>query len=298
MKNSEIYNRNPVEFLDGIPVFSNEDRYTDNYKKIAGDHLVELERSGHNPFMDEAVWVDLEDSTRSLVFKYVEKGSQILDVGVGLGRLLADCTDYDRYGIDISLDYLKQASAKGFDVAYSKIEDMPYKDDVFDCVVACDVLEHVIDLHNCCEQIIRVIRPGGHLIVRVPFLDDLEPYLAEGFPYELAHIRNFDLASLKILFSKVYGLEYLEHHFTKPYLKDSLLKIKIFPLNSRLRELAKSADSPDHPLWLLKGISQYSHEEFRNWIFGLKDSNPKLLEEMLPELVEGLEVSLVFRKGA
>ena len=54
---------------------------------------------------------------------------------------------------------------------------MPYEDGFFDAIVACDVLEHVIDLNECCRQILRVLKPGGVLIVRVPFKEDLSPYL-------------------------------------------------------------------------------------------------------------------------
>jgi hypothetical protein len=64
------YSRNPLDFFDGIPIFSPEDRYVGNYKKIAEDHVISLEKTGHNPFMDEVLWRELEDSTKSLIEKY------------------------------------------------------------------------------------------------------------------------------------------------------------------------------------------------------------------------------------
>ncbi|MFX8075194.1 class I SAM-dependent methyltransferase, partial [Acinetobacter baumannii] len=79
-------------------------------------------------------------------------------------------------GIDISLDYLRRAREAGISVCFSRIEDMPYKDGFFDAIVCTDVLEHVLDLNYCTAQILRVLRPGGVLILRVPHNDLLEVY--------------------------------------------------------------------------------------------------------------------------
>jgi len=40
-----------------------------------------------------------------------------------------------------------------------------------DALVSCDVLEHIPDHHAALAEFARVIRPGGHLILTVPFLD-------------------------------------------------------------------------------------------------------------------------------
>jgi SAM-dependent methyltransferase len=291
------YSRNPLDFFDGIPIFSPEDRYVGNYKKIAEDHVISLEKTGHNPFMDEVLWRELDDSTKSLIEKYVPNDVHVLDVGVGLGRILGQVTRFQRYGIDISFDYLKIARDKGIEVAFSKIEDMPYEDNSFDAIICCDVLEHVIDLHACCLQILRVLKPGGIFIMRVPYKDDLAPYLDESLPYEFIHLRSFDVPALRILFSKVHQMTYVEHLFACPYLKDNLFKINLLPLTSELRDMVLEATGPEHPLWILRGMSELSHEAYRNWIYGLRESDPKLLQEILPYLVDALEVNMVFRKS-
>jgi len=282
--------------LDGIPVFSARDRYVDNYTKIAADHMAAMQQGNENPFIDNDLWVELENSTRILVQKYVADGARILDVGVGLGRVLGPLDSLQRYGIDISFDYLHKARECGFEVAFSRIEDMPYEDGYFDAVIACDVLEHVIDLHGCCLQLLRVLRPGGVLIVRVPYLDDMAAYLDESLPYEFIHVRSFDVPSLRILFEKILGLHYEEHDFVAPYLKDALFKIKLLPGSSLAARLAREATDADHPLWILRKVTEVSQETFRNWIYALRDQRPALCKELLPELVEGLEVNIVFTK--
>jgi SAM-dependent methyltransferase len=295
-QSQSFYVRPPLKVLNGIPVFSIQDRYVKNYIQIAADHVAAMKPENENPFIENNLWFELENSTRTLVRKYVVDGARVLDVGVGLGRVLGPLDNLERYGIDISLDYLQRARDRGFEVVFSRIEDMPYKDSYFDAVVACDVLEHVIDLHACCLQILRVLRPGGVLIVRVPYLDDMEAYLDKNLPYEFIHVRSFDVPSLRILFEKIFELRYQEHSFVAPYLKDALFKIKLLPDSSLAARLAREATDADHPLWILRRVTEISHETFRNWIYHLRDHNPALCKELLPELVEGLEVNIVFLK--
>jgi len=198
------YVKPPLEVIDGIPVFSAHDRYVENYKKIASDHLSAMQPGSDNPFIENELWIRLDQSTRDLINKYVADGACILDVGVGLGRVLGPLDRLQRYGVDISHDYLQKARQNNIEVAFSRIEDMPYEDGFFDAVVTCDVLEHVIDLHACTTQILRVLKPGGHLIVRVPYKEDLKVYLQEGLPYEFIHLRNFDEHSIRLYFQKIH----------------------------------------------------------------------------------------------
>jgi 2-polyprenyl-3-methyl-5-hydroxy-6-metoxy-1,4-benzoquinol methylase len=291
------YIREPLKVVNNIPVFSHEDRYTDNYKKIALDHVGAMQKTGQNPFIDEDLWLELEGSTKILIDKYVPDEVNVLDVGVGLGRMLGPITRFNRYGIDISFDYLEIAKTKGIKVAFSKIEDMPFEDNSFDVIICCDVLEHVIDLHACCLQILRVLKPGGILIVRVPYKDNLEAYLDESIPYEYIHLRSFDVPSLRILFSKIHQMSYLEHLMVAPYLKDHLFKVNLLPLESKTRKMVLDAQGPDNPLWILRGICELSHEAYRDWIFGLRETNPNLLDEIMPDVAEALEVNVVFKKS-
>ncbi len=209
--NDSIYRVEPIRWEGNIPVFSAGTRYTENYEQISGDHLSALRDSGENPFIPEDIWKQMEDSTADLVTRHSGPGDKVLDVGVGLGRLLSRFPDRERYGIDISFGYLEKAQAEGIDVAYALVDEMPYESDVFDVVVCTDVLEHVLDLNSAVRQILRVLKPGGRLIVRVPFNEDLGGYL-DG-PYEFIHLRNFDEAGLRLLFERVFGCVHLETQF-------------------------------------------------------------------------------------
>lgn len=294
-----IYASPPVELIDGIPVYSNtEDRYVKNYQRIASDHVAATKSGIDNPFIETDIWRQLEASTRELVEQHISPRTRVLDVGVGMGHVLASFNELQRYGIDISFDYLKVARASGIEAVFSRIEDMPYRDGIFDAILACDVLEHVIDLHACCRQILRVLKPRGTLIVRVPYLDDLDAYIDDSSPYEFIHLRNFDVAGLRLLFEKVFGCKYVEHTFVAPYLKGPpRLKIRQLKANSPVLKLMTTIPDRGHPLSVLKHATAVTEEEFINWIYALKANNPALFSEVADELIYGLEVNIVFRKG-
>ncbi len=210
MIKDRIFIKEPISFHGIIPVFSCSNGYTANYEKISEDHLESLRRNGTNPFIPEDLWVEFEKSTAELVKKYSKQGDRILDVGVGLGRLLFQFPYLERYGMDISFGYLEIAQTRGINVCYALVEDMPYREALFDLVVCTDVLEHVFDLNMCCAKILSVLKKGGILIIRVPFRENLSQYLEVTYPYKYAHLRNFDEYSLRLLFERIFGCEYVE----------------------------------------------------------------------------------------
>jgi SAM-dependent methyltransferase len=293
---SEKWKHAPLEVVDGIPIFTRIDRYVANYQKIATDHLDSMKPGAANPWIPDALWNELEDSTASLIRKYARPGDKVLDVGVGLGRILCRFPDLDRSGIDISMDYLRIAQEAGIDVAFSRIEDCPYHDAAFDVVICCDVLEHVLDLNRCCEQLLRVLKPGGILIVRVPNEEDIEVYLRDDLPYYYIHLRRFDLPSLRLLFSKVFSCEFLESKPVGLHLQGApRLRLRLLQ-QARLAPLGLSdAVEEDHPLFLLKRAAEVSEEQVVNWIYDLRDRHPEEYNSLAPELIIPIEVNAVFR---
>jgi SAM-dependent methyltransferase len=211
---SECYNAPPLETVDGIPVFSRRDFYVENYERISNDHLSHQKKTGRNPFMDEEHWAEIDDSTAVLIRRHSASGARVLDVGVGMGRLLGRFPDLERYGMDISLPYLQEARAQGIQVCMARIEDMPYKPGFFDTVVSTDVLEHVLDLNLAFARILSALKPDGILIVRVPYRENLSGYLNPDYPYELVHVRSFDEHSIRLFVEKIFNRQLLDYSFT------------------------------------------------------------------------------------
>lgn len=249
---NKLYFKEPIAWRDNIPVFSTPSDYINNYEKLAKEHLESMAKDVTNPWIIEDNWLAMEKSTRELIGKYAKAGDKILDVGVGLGRLLGEFTNIDKYGIDISFDYLEKAASRGINVCLARAEDMPYTAGYFDLIVCTDVLEHVFDLNLALEKILAVIKPGGVLIVRVPYREKLSLYLQEDYRYEFSHVRMFDEYSLSLLFRKIFRCEILEWSYGLYMLLDYKLKYQfpIYRVNKLFMQL----------LAVLKKVNKRSYE--------------------------------------
>jgi len=50
------------------------------------------------------------------------------------------------------------------------LQDLPFNDESFDCIVCNAILEHVREVELAIYEMYRVLRPGGQIWVEVPFL--------------------------------------------------------------------------------------------------------------------------------
>ena len=102
---------------------------------------------------------------------------RILDCGCGTGANLVMLGEYGRaFGFDLSSCGLEFARSYGQErVARASITQMPFQDDVFDLVTVFDVLYSLSEDEEAAAvtEAIRVLRPGGTLIVNVAALSIL-----------------------------------------------------------------------------------------------------------------------------
>lgn len=104
-----------------------------------------------------------------------KSGDRILDAGCGLGfylYLLAQATDAELHGIELSRDRLGEAAAQreasGATLTAGDVTRMPYRAGTFDTVILSEVLEHLPDDRAALAEALRVLKPGGVLAVTVP----------------------------------------------------------------------------------------------------------------------------------
>ena len=68
--------------------------------------------------------------------------------------------------ISFKLAYTADAYRQSFCILDDHpLEEIPYRDDYFDVVVMINVLDHVRDAGLCMDNAIRILRPGGYLIL-------------------------------------------------------------------------------------------------------------------------------------
>ena len=99
---------------------------------------------------------------------------RMLDAGGGTGRVSSRLrTMIDEVVVcDLSLPMLKQAKHKGrLWTAQSHIEQLPFPDESFERIVVVDALHHFCDQRQSIQELLRVLKTGGRLVIEEPNID-------------------------------------------------------------------------------------------------------------------------------
>ena len=66
------------------------------------------------------------------------------------------------------------------------LEDLPFKDSFFDVAVMINVLDHVQDAHSCMRTLLRIVKPGGFVIIGQDLTNE-EDYLTHPDGMRIGH---------------------------------------------------------------------------------------------------------------
>jgi len=149
--------------------------------------------------------------------------NKVLDIGCfdgTIGQFLINNKN-DLYGIDASREGVDTANKRGIKAKIGNLEEkFDFKDNFFDVCLAGEIIEHIVDTDFFIDEIKRVLKPNGYLVLSTPnvasfgrrllLLLGKNPYFeaSYGFPPEAlaGHIRFFT-KDLLLSFLKYKGFE-------------------------------------------------------------------------------------------
>lgn len=123
-----------------------------------------------------------------------------LDIGCGQKpyKMLFASTEY----IGLEIDTVENRKNKHADFYYDgKI--FPFNKNEFDSVVMFQVFEHVFNPDEVLSEVNRVLKPGGNILLTVPFVWDEHEQ-----PYDFARYSSYGLKAILIK----HGFEVVEQH--------------------------------------------------------------------------------------
>lgn len=164
-----------------------------------------------------------------IFLNWIGSSKKVLDIGCYDGRdsELILKNNNDVYGVEILHKPAKEAKKRGIKVKEFDLNmtRWPFRKDFFDVVVAGEIIEHVSSADLFLQNIYRVLKPSGILILSTPNLASLgrrimllvgkNPYIeisqlenVNGFP-AVGHVRYFTKNSL-IKLLRAYRFNVLE----------------------------------------------------------------------------------------
>jgi SAM-dependent methyltransferase len=114
----------------------------------------------------------------------LQPGQRLLDIGCGSGR--HTCEAYRLKGVvavgaDLNIADLKQARERlefhdrlgehgggCWCLSTSDVRRLPFPDASFHAVICSEVMEHIPEHHRAADELVRVLKPGGRLVISVP----------------------------------------------------------------------------------------------------------------------------------
>jgi SAM-dependent methyltransferase len=169
-----------------IPLVLHEDQYqpdahraeAERYRDRIGDRLLRPEAV--DPDKQHLIGDDRQRAARVLALPYQ---GRVLDVGTSDGTLLLEAVRrwrlMDAVGVDVAPSAIEEANmaaardpstAGRVQFQEGFIEELGYVDGAFDTVSACETLEHIGpgQFERAFQNLMRVLRPGGSLLMTVP----------------------------------------------------------------------------------------------------------------------------------
>lgn len=178
---------------------------------------------------------------------HIKTTDKVLEIGCGKGAFKdrIKCSDY--VGLEFSESAVRQGRHKGRNIRCESIEDHSENNkEKYDVVCSFQVLEHTTNPKSFIECCLKVLKPGGTLILTTPSEDSWLQY-KQDFCLNMPphHVSKWTDRCL-INISKIYGIKHVEiHHepldsFHIPWYFNSLFVFQVNKLLNIKHSLLKT----------------------------------------------------------
>jgi SAM-dependent methyltransferase len=123
---------------------------------------------------------------RELICRHLEPGARLLDAGCG--RYLKFCREFSPVAHVVGIDLERTFETNNGHVPYAVRGDLgalPFPSGYFDMVISRSVVEHLQDPPRVFREFVRVLRPGGKVVILTPNKYDYVSLIATVTPYRL-----------------------------------------------------------------------------------------------------------------
>lgn len=91
----------------------------------------------------------------------------VVDIGCGTGKYRKFILSLPHVNSYIGIDFYKTEQAK---MVADLNSNIPVADNSFDTALCISVLEHLLEPQNALNEIYRILKPGGHLLLTTPWI--------------------------------------------------------------------------------------------------------------------------------
>ena len=151
-------------------------------------------------------WIPLQRSWQRDRFKVirgmVDGSVRVLDIGCGSSRILQSLPQ--AVGLDMQIRKLRWLRAPGRQLVQGSLSELPFPDETFDAVICSEVIEHIAREDIDLSDMVRVLAPGGLLVLGTPDYGrwtwrTLEAMYKKVFPqgYATEHINPYTRRELR-----------------------------------------------------------------------------------------------------
>jgi ubiquinone/menaquinone biosynthesis C-methylase UbiE len=140
---------------------------------VANSSPMSSHYNSSNP-IERWIWKQKKDYMKKTINSLPIKN--IIDFGCGDGGILNIIKDDLNYvGIDISPTQIrlakkqtKKLNKKNVSLQVGNVLELNFDDNSFDAAMACDVVEHVLSVKKIFEQLRRVVKKNGYILISIP----------------------------------------------------------------------------------------------------------------------------------